>query len=75
MTNVKNWEMNDNAPMSLYGFAEASTDFDRRHPQWSAVMSRLWDAMNLAFSRTQAKRRLRKFLRTIKNRFDMSANS
>jgi hypothetical protein len=45
--------MNDNAPMSLYGFAEASTDFDRRHPQWSAVMSRLWDAMNLAFSRTQ----------------------
>jgi hypothetical protein len=42
-----------NGPMSLYGFADASTDFDRRHPQWSAVMARLWDAMNLAFSRTQ----------------------
>jgi hypothetical protein len=41
------------APMSLYGFADASTDFDRRHPQWSAVISRLWDAMNLAFSRIQ----------------------
>ena len=45
--------MNDNAPMSLYGFAEASADFDRRHPQWPAVMSRLWAAMNLAFTRTQ----------------------
>jgi hypothetical protein len=41
------------APMSLYGFADASTEFDRRHPQWTAVMSRLWDAMNLAFSRIQ----------------------
>lgn len=39
--------------MSLYGFADACSDFDRRHPHWSAVMSRLWDAMNLAFSRTQ----------------------
>jgi hypothetical protein len=42
-----------NTPMSLYGFADACSDFDRRHPHWSAVMSRLWDAMNLAFSRTQ----------------------
>jgi len=42
-----------NAPMSLYGFADACSDFDRRHPHWSAVMSRLWDAMNLAFSRKQ----------------------
>ena len=42
-----------NVPMSLYGFADACSDFDRRHPQWSAVMSRLWDAMNLAFSRRQ----------------------
>jgi hypothetical protein len=41
-----------NPPMSVYGFADASPDFDRRHPQWSAVMSRLWDAMNLALSRT-----------------------
>jgi predicted RNA-binding protein len=41
------------ALMSLYGFSDASTDFDRRHPQWSAVLSRLWRAMNLAFSRTQ----------------------
>ena len=42
-----------NGATSVYGFADASTDFDRRHPQWSAVMSRLWDAMKLAFSRTQ----------------------
>jgi hypothetical protein len=42
-----------NAPMSLYGFADAATDFDQRHPQWSAVNSRLADAINLAFTRTQ----------------------
>src|ERR1700738_2973765 len=41
------------APMSLYGFSEASTDFDRRHPQWSAVLSRLWGVINMAFSRRQ----------------------
>ena len=41
------------APMSLYGFAEASTDFDRRHPHWSAVLARLWQTINIAFTRRQ----------------------
>jgi hypothetical protein len=41
------------APMSLYGFSEASTDFDRRHPQWSGVLFRLWGVINMAFSRRQ----------------------
>jgi hypothetical protein len=41
------------APMSLYGFSEASTDFDRRHPQWSGVLFRLWGVINTAFSRRQ----------------------
>jgi hypothetical protein len=48
--------MNENAndAVSLYGFADACSDFDRRHPQWSAVLSRLWGVINMAFSRTQA---------------------
>jgi hypothetical protein len=41
------------APQSLYAFAEASTAFDRRHPQWSAVLGRLWQTINLAFTRRQ----------------------
>ena len=45
--------MNDNATLSLYGFADACSDFDRRHPKWSAVLSRLWGVINVAFSRTQ----------------------
>jgi len=45
--------MNDNAPVSLYAFAEASTAFDRRHPQWSAVLARLWQTINIAFTRRQ----------------------
>ncbi len=47
--------MNENAndAVSLYGFADACSDFDRRHPQWSAVLSRLWGVINMAFSRTQ----------------------
>jgi len=40
-------------PMSLYGFADAVTAFDQRHPQWTAVMSRLGEVINLAFTRTQ----------------------
>ena len=46
---------NDNAStdMTLYGFADAATDFTRRHPQWSEVMSRLGNTVNLAFTRTQ----------------------
>src|SRR5882757_8995136 len=44
--------MND-APMSLYGFADACIAFDRRHPLWSTVPSRLWGVINMAFARTQ----------------------
>jgi hypothetical protein len=40
-------------PMSLYGFADACIAFDRRHPQWSDVLSRLWGVLNMAFARTQ----------------------
>jgi hypothetical protein len=38
---------------SIYGFADATTAFNQRHPQWTAVMSRLGDVINLAFTRTQ----------------------
>ncbi len=41
------------APLSLYGFAEASTAFDRRHPHWSAVLGRLWQTINIASTRRQ----------------------
>lgn len=44
---------NQQAPRSLYGFADAATAFDQRHPQWTAVMSRLGDVINLAFMSTQ----------------------
>ena len=40
-------------PTSLYGFPDAATAFDRCHPQWSAVLTRLWQTINLAFTRTQ----------------------
>lgn len=43
---------NQQAPTSVYGFADAGTAFDQRHPQWKAVMSRLGDAINLAFTRS-----------------------
>lgn len=42
-----------NAPNSVYGFADAATAFDERHPHWTAVMPRLGEVCNLAFSRTQ----------------------
>lgn len=42
-----------NAPVSLYGFADTATAFDQRHPQWTAVMSRLGQVINLSFTRTQ----------------------
>lgn len=48
--------MNQNAPtapISLYGFADACTEFDRRHPQWLAVLTRLWGVINMAFARCQ----------------------
>jgi Family of unknown function (DUF5677) len=46
-------EQNENQQMSLYGFADAATAFDRRHPQWREVLGRLSDALNLAFTRTE----------------------
>jgi len=46
--------MSQTAPSSLYGFADAATAFDKRHPQWTAaVMPRLGAIINLAFTRTQ----------------------
>jgi hypothetical protein len=45
--------MNDDTPLSLYAFADASTDFGRRHPQWSVVLARLWETINMAFTRRQ----------------------
>ncbi len=38
---------------SLYGFPDAAAAFDQRHPQWSAVLTRLWQTINLAFTRRQ----------------------
>jgi len=38
---------------SLYGFPDAATAFDQRHPQWSVVLTRLWQTINLAFTRRQ----------------------
>jgi Family of unknown function (DUF5677) len=38
---------------SLYGFSDAAIAFDQRHPQWSAVLTRLWQTINLAFTRRQ----------------------
>ena len=40
-------------PTSLYAFADAGTAFDTRHPEWTAVMSRIEQTLNLAFTRTQ----------------------
>lgn len=45
--------MNNHHEMPLYGFADAATAFDRRHPQWRDVFSRLSDALNLAFTRIE----------------------
>jgi phosphoenolpyruvate synthase/pyruvate phosphate dikinase len=45
--------MSQTAPSSLYGFADAATAFDQRHPQWTAVMPRLGAIINLAFTQTQ----------------------
>jgi hypothetical protein len=45
--------MSQTAPSSLYGFADAATAFDQRHPQWTAAMTRLGETINLAFTRTQ----------------------
>jgi hypothetical protein len=46
--------MNDaNAPVKVYGFPDAWADFDRRHPEWSVVFSRLGEVINMAFSRRQ----------------------
>jgi hypothetical protein len=42
-----------NTATTLYGFSDASTAFDQRHPQWAAVTARLEHVMNLAFTRTQ----------------------
>jgi len=39
--------------MSLYGCADAATDFDRRHPHWREVLDRLVQAIDLSFTRTQ----------------------
>src|ERR1700724_1921258 len=39
--------------MSLYGFADAATDFDRRHPHWHEVYDRLGQTINLTFTRIQ----------------------
>jgi hypothetical protein len=38
---------------SLYGFHDAATAFDQRHQQWSTVLPRLWQTINLAFARRQ----------------------
>jgi hypothetical protein len=45
--------MSQTAPSSLYGFADAATAFDQRHPQWTDVMPRLGAIINLAFTQTQ----------------------
>jgi hypothetical protein len=42
-----------NTPISLYGFAEAATEFDRRHPLWRERLPQLAHAIDLAFTRTQ----------------------
>lgn len=39
--------------MSVYGFPDACSAFDQRHPAWGEVMPRLEHAINLAFTRTQ----------------------
>jgi hypothetical protein len=43
--------MNMENQTSLYGFPDAATAFDQRHPQWSVVLTRLWKTINLAFTR------------------------
>ncbi|SRR6266481_64780 len=45
--------MGHNPEMSLYGFADAATDFDRRHPQWHEVLDRLLYAIDTSFTRVQ----------------------
>jgi hypothetical protein len=44
--------MSQTAPSSLYGFADAATAFDERHPQWTGVMSGLATIIDLASTRT-----------------------
>src|SRR5258708_1975290 len=41
------------ATLSVYGFADAATAFDRRHPLWQERLHRLAHAVDLAFKRTQ----------------------
>jgi hypothetical protein len=43
---------NRQAPTSLYGFADAATAFDQRHPHWRVAMTRLHGIINLAFTRS-----------------------
>lgn len=40
-------------PMSVYGFAEEATSFNRRHPLWQERFVRLSQAIDMAFTRTQ----------------------
>lgn len=39
-------------PASIYGFPDAASAFDQRHPHWQVVMTRLHGVINLAFTRT-----------------------
>lgn len=43
----------EDQPVSIYGFPDAVSAFDQRHPQWRAVMVRLGEVINLAFARTE----------------------
>jgi hypothetical protein len=43
----------NNPQTSLYGCADAATDFDRRHPQWREVLNRLVHAIDMSFTRIQ----------------------
>jgi len=46
-------ENQPNPNVSLYGCADAATEFDRRHPSWSEVLNRLVGAIDLSFTRVQ----------------------
>lgn len=41
-----------NQPMSIYGFPDAASAFNQRHPHWQDVMCRLHGTINLAFTRS-----------------------
>src|SRR6476661_2644507 len=53
---------NVNTTRSLYGFEDAATDFDRRHPLWRDVLQRLAHAISLVFTRTQTMNAIEKFV-------------